>query len=374
MILILSILLITAYFMSLYPTARDFRFSEKDAVSAADDQLPAVSLVIPFRNERENLPALLMSLSQLQYPHNLFEVVLVDDHSTDDGMQYIHDALSQIPFRWQLLETPADTEGKKAALRTGIQAAAHSLIVGTDADCSFHPLWLRSIAGAFQQQTLLLAAPVRYTATDKNLLFSFQAMESAMLMAITAKSIAGGKALLANGANLSFYKSLYEQAESLRRDDKLPGGDDIFLLEAAMRISPDSIQFRAHETLMVNTRAESSWQGMINQRTRWASKVRFQADRSGFVSQVMAALFSLAFVLGMLSLLAGAHVVAAMLLLGGKCITDLLCMQRVLPAFSYQVPVWHQLLASWVQPFIILAVAWKVMFGTYQWRGRRFGV
>lgn len=367
-------MLITVYFVSLYPTARDFSFSEKDAVSVTDDQLPAVSLVIPFRNERENLPALLMSISQLQYPHELLEVVLVDDHSTDEGMQYLHEALSQIPFRWQLLETPADAGGKKAALRTGIRAAAHPLIVGTDADCGFHPLWLRSIAGAFQQQTLLLAAPVRFTAADKNLLFSFQAMESAMLMAITAKSIAGGKALLANGANLSFHKTLYEQAEALRRDDKLPGGDDIFLLEAAMKISPDSILFKADETLMVNTRAESSWQSMLNQRTRWASKVRFQADRSGFVSQVMAALFSLTFVLGMLSLLAGAHVLAALLLLGGKCITDLLCMQHLLPAFSYQVPVRHQLLASLVQPFIILAVAWKVMFGSYQWRGREFGV
>src|SRR6476620_10975048 len=41
------------------------------------------SIVVPFRNEAKNLPALLESLSNLKYPTTHFEVILVDDESTD---------------------------------------------------------------------------------------------------------------------------------------------------------------------------------------------------------------------------------------------------------------------------------------------------
>ena len=41
------------------------------------------SIVVPFRNEAENLPLLLESLEKLKYPTELFEVILVDDESQD---------------------------------------------------------------------------------------------------------------------------------------------------------------------------------------------------------------------------------------------------------------------------------------------------
>ena len=41
------------------------------------------SIIVPFRNEAENLPVLLESLSKLNYPMELFEVILVDDESEE---------------------------------------------------------------------------------------------------------------------------------------------------------------------------------------------------------------------------------------------------------------------------------------------------
>jgi len=42
------------------------------------------SIVVPFRNETENLPLLLKSFSKLNYPNDLFEVILVDDFSSEE--------------------------------------------------------------------------------------------------------------------------------------------------------------------------------------------------------------------------------------------------------------------------------------------------
>jgi len=372
MMVLLSILAMLLYFYSLYPAA--VGFSQDESKHELPENLPAVSLVIPFRNEEANLQLLLQSIGRLDYPEDKLEVVFINDHSEDAGMDWLKQSLSSLPFSLQLLETPAASEGKKAALRVGITAAINPLIVSTDADCQFHPGWIKSIAGILQHEVSLLAAPVKLTSESSSVLHSFQAMESAMLMAITARSIADGKALLANGANLSFHKSLFEQAEALRRDEKLPGGDDIFLLEAALKISRQSVQFRASEALTVSTRAEETWNGLLNQRTRWASKVRFQADRSGFVTQIVAALYSLVFVISMFGFIGSEHRFSATIMLAGKLLIDYLCMQKLLPRFGYQVPLLHQLLASLIQPFIVLTVAWRVMFGSYQWRGRKYGV
>ena len=49
----------------------------------ASDMIPKTkfTIVVPFRNEAENLPKLLQSISMLDYPMDMFEVILVDDAS-----------------------------------------------------------------------------------------------------------------------------------------------------------------------------------------------------------------------------------------------------------------------------------------------------
>src|SRR5688500_17036792 len=45
-----------------------------------------ISVIIPARNEQENIPVLLESLAKQQYPEDLWEVIIVDDHSTDETL------------------------------------------------------------------------------------------------------------------------------------------------------------------------------------------------------------------------------------------------------------------------------------------------
>src|SRR6185503_11374530 len=117
-----------------------------------------ISIVIAARNEEENIGKLLASIGSQTYPRHLFEVIVVDDHSTDNtsaiaaGFSFV-----------KLIKLQFDNINsyKKKAIETGIAAASGELIVITDADCIVQPGWLKTIA-SFKEKTnaVFIAAPV----------------------------------------------------------------------------------------------------------------------------------------------------------------------------------------------------------------------
>src|SRR5687768_10577527 len=98
-----------------------------------------ISIIIPARNEEENIGELLKVLQQQTYPKNLFEIIVVNDHSTDNTTEVV----KQFPGI-KLVELKDETINsyKKKAIETGIAAASGELIVTTDADCIPSPSWL----------------------------------------------------------------------------------------------------------------------------------------------------------------------------------------------------------------------------------------
>ncbi len=91
-----------------------------------------ISIIIPARNEEENIGTLLAALQQQTYPANLLEIIVVDDHSTDGTVKVVQQFSSV-----RLLQLKEDNINsyKKKAIETGIAAATGELIVTTDADC-----------------------------------------------------------------------------------------------------------------------------------------------------------------------------------------------------------------------------------------------
>ncbi|MEI9943927.1 MAG: glycosyltransferase [Chitinophagaceae bacterium] len=91
-----------------------------------------ISVIIPARNEEENIGKLLNALNEQTYPKESFEIIVVDDHS-EDGTTNI---VSTFP-RVKLISLKDDNINsyKKKAIETGIAAATGELIVTTDADC-----------------------------------------------------------------------------------------------------------------------------------------------------------------------------------------------------------------------------------------------
>jgi len=104
------------------------------------------SIIIPFRNEAENLQNLLESLRKLIYPTDLYEVLLVDDESSDDSVNMIRSFIAKEFPKEKHIRVVANNRQtvspKKDAIITALSEANNSWIVTTDADCTFHENWL----------------------------------------------------------------------------------------------------------------------------------------------------------------------------------------------------------------------------------------
>lgn len=230
-----------------------------------------VSLVIPCKNEEAHIRNLIACMAQ-QSNQN-YELILVNDHSTDATRNYIKTANLLYP-RIKLID--AVGYGKKNALKEGILAASEKFIICTDADCfpSYH--WLESIAGYQQKHNCdLIICPVKLSG-ESSLFSSLQTLEFTSLVASAAGAASMGMPILCNGANLAFKKeSWLKSFVDLHEEEQ--SGDDIFLLESIKKRG-GKIRFLKSESAFVTTKQSSSLGQLVKQRRRWTAKSKLYTD------------------------------------------------------------------------------------------------
>jgi len=228
-----------------------------------------ISIVIPFRNEKERLPNLLDWLKRQEFDGPV-EVILADDHSEDGSAQLCLDFISAAHLaNWRVPE--AEGEGKKAALSTGIRAARFPWILSTDADCTGTPHWVQSMAAAGSDGINMVCGPVRFR-EESAWMQEFQQIESAGLIAIGACSLDARHPTMCNGANLMFRKSAWEAVNGYTGHAHWASGDDELLMHAIERHFPGSVVFQKSDAAIVDTAAQSNRRQFIEQRKRWLSK------------------------------------------------------------------------------------------------------
>ena len=233
-----------------------------------------VSLVIAFRNEENNIPSLLQDISSQNYPHDLLEVILVDDHSTDNSLQ-IAKGFSCF-FNFNFLTSTGS--GKKQALRTGILAASGKLIITTDADCRMGSNHIRSIAAFYENNDPdLIICPVKLEPL-RGIFGRFQGLEFLSLQGITAGCAQAGLPTMCNGANLAFKRDIYiNNTDNLH--DEISSGDDVFLLHSLKKVKSSKILWLESPDALISTESSPTLQLFLRQRSRWISKGKAYTDR-----------------------------------------------------------------------------------------------
>lgn len=241
---------------------------EKNTQNRAQWQAKSnVSLLIPFRNEVNNLDALICTLSELTLDNSKLQILFINDHSTDGAEEIIQNY--EGPLNIELLEL-TDTTGKKAAIRKGWEHCNGEIILQTDADCLLPKRWLQAMLAPFaEDKTLLACGPVKFT-SPKNFWQRIVALDFTALIAIGAAHISWGKPLICNAANLAYRTKLVSGGVAL--NDKRASGDDVFLLQSAFQKQPDGIAFVKNINALVETAGPASFSAFWNQRLRWASK------------------------------------------------------------------------------------------------------
>jgi cellulose synthase/poly-beta-1,6-N-acetylglucosamine synthase-like glycosyltransferase len=238
----------------------------------------SVSVVIAARNEALHLPALLQSLQAQDYPAVLFEVIIIDDHSTDDTGA-VFNQFKKDNFQMLLVDTAAASSSKKKAIAFGVSQAKGDLIVITDADCVVPPGWIRSIVGCQQQHSAqFVAAPVMF-APVKGWLGVFQALDFMVLQGITAASVYARFHSMANGANLAYTQSAFHKVNGFEGIDQVASGDDMLLMYKIWKQYPDGIAYLKSREAIVQTPPMPNWKAFIQQRKRWASKTLYYDDK-----------------------------------------------------------------------------------------------
>lgn len=364
---ICAAIMILLGFLSLVIPIYTFRIYHID--SEEKQPTHGFSIVTACRNEQLKLPDLYQSLCELNYPQNLFEWVVCNDHSDDDSKKWILTIQKIAPFRIIYCENTAET-GKKAALNTAVSYAEFETLFFTDADCTLSPDILKTLDDHLVcSNDLLIAGPIKYKA-NHSFLQRYQCMESAVLMALTARSFKIKKSLMANGANLCVKRTLFVEAQAARTDWQIPGGDDIFLLEYAMQKKPDDCVFLLTHENTIQTTAENSWTDLLNQRTRWASKVRYQKNNSGKTWQLLSIFFALYYLLSVALIpLLGWRVAGIMVI--GKWLADMVIMRQILPWFHYKASVVQLSAYSVFQVMMIVYAGVRSSVGHYYWKGRK---
>ena len=133
----------------------------------------AITVLIPARNEAENIVACIQSISQQNYPKALLQIIVIDDHSSDNTVelvnQFNHNHVQVLSLA-DFVEESQTKSFKKRAIEIGVAHATGELILGTDADCILPNQWLAFFASYYQKNnSAFIAAPVNFY-QEKNLL------------------------------------------------------------------------------------------------------------------------------------------------------------------------------------------------------------
>ena len=253
-----------------------------------------VSVVIACRNEQENLPGLLKSITRQDYPEELFEVIIVNDNSTDRTLS-VASEFSLLHNLHNIHTISNNGTGKKLAIRTGISIAKGKLIITTDADCTMGKKWLRTITAFYEKEKAsLIICPVRI-GNMPGFFGRFQSLEFLSLQGITAGSAKSGNSTMCNGANMAFEKDAYTN-HLAELHDEIATGDDVFLLHSLKRDSKAKISWLESTEAMVTTFPSTTINAYFRQRKRWISKANAYRDTYsvilGFVTFVTILLYT----------------------------------------------------------------------------------
>lgn len=322
-----------------------------------------LSVVVACCNEEIHLPNLLSVLVLQTYSD--FELILINDHSTDNTQAILDKAKTDFP-KIQVLNTVGF--GKKNALKEAIHKATGDFIVTTDADCIPTIQWLETIV-RFQLQypSELIICPVKLD--DNKTIFSrLQRLEFTSLVASGAGAVGAGMPILCNGANLAFTKNAWLKSQNDLHEEE-QSGDDIFLLQSIKK-QGGVIRFLKSESAFVTTESATSVAAFLKQRRRWAAKSPAYTDwQLIFTACIVFAMSLIPFLLFFNTFFNSSFWIVLFAFFGFKYLLDtlFLCSVRLFFQLKY---VWiYSFLLSVIYPFYVVSVGVSaLLFKPTSWK------
>lgn len=326
------------------------------------------SIVIPFRNEAAVLPELLKSISELNYPTDLFEVILVNDASDDDFQ------IANYNFDFKVLQNIRKSNSpKKDAIETAIQQAKNSWIITTDADCLVPENWLKTLDSFIRENKVEMVVGAVTYQTNATFIQHFQQLELMSLQGATIGSFGIDKPFMCNGANFAYSKNLFLTLNGFADSNHISSGDDVFLLQKTIH-SPEfgvsKIGYLKNHDFLMLTYPCLTLKSLMNQRIRWASKTTAYKSVFAKILALFVFLGNLSVAVGLLFCLFGVVPFWDWYLLFSLKISVDFVLQYQTGKFIQPRQIRYYLLSTLLYPFFSVVVALRSFGGKYEWKGR----
>ena len=238
---------------------------------------PLVSVIVAARNEEKNIRDLMTALIRQDYPKERFEIIIVNDGSTDDTAASVKQfQTNNDNTQIQLLTTSNRAQvisPKKNAITLGVNHAAGEILLLTDADCIPPPGWVSGMARYFTPETgLVIGFSPNELPSLNSITNRLLALDSLSLAAVAAGTSGWGVPATCNGRNLAYRKKVFEQVGGFEKIKQFASGDDDLFLKLVLNNTDWKIQYALDAKLAVPTKTIKSFKQFFNQRLRHASK------------------------------------------------------------------------------------------------------
>jgi poly-beta-1,6-N-acetyl-D-glucosamine synthase len=328
-----------------------------------------LSIIIPVRNEQNNIKEILENIFEQNFDKNYFEIIIADDHSDDNTFNIASEIIIQNPAH-SIRIFSCTGVSKKNAISEAVYLAAGDIILTTDADCRMNKEWIHSMISGFdQEETAMVCGPVVIN-PGKTLLEKLQSVEMAGLLGIAGGSLANNCPMICNGANLAFSKEKFLSVNGYSGSKKVSGDDTQLML--SFRKKNYQVKFLKDRTAIVYTDPESETSSLWQQRTRWASKI--PATLSPFTIVIASVTWVVHGSLLILLVLSFTNRIALLIFLGSvlmKVSVEIFFLKKVSAFTGQQI---NPLLVIFAQPFywLYIFVAGLISpFIMFEWKGRR---
>lgn len=290
---------------------------------------PFVSVVIAAKNEEKQLPGLLASLAEQDYPADRYEIIIIDNESEDKSLAILKEAERKNP-NLKILSTHgivSDFTLKKAAMNLGIENANGEIILTTDADCKLQSGWISSMAGCFDVEVGMVAGYGRFQ-YNRRIFHRLQALDYLMLMTAECATLNLNLVWGCAGNCLAFRKSLFRDVGGYKDIRDRIGGDDSLFMQIIKKKSSSKIVFNFDPSAVVRTQPVDTLFDLIRQRARWAADANYMVHLNipffvVIVSTFIANLAPIGYLIGWLTGIVGIAplgILVALKLIGESCV------------------------------------------------------
>ncbi len=243
------------------------------------NRIRPVSVVICAKNEADNLRRNLYHFLNQNY--RSFELIVVDDNSTDDTRAFLLEVKTKSPnLRVVCAANSKRAFSKKSALAKGLECARNEWIVLSDADCRpAGPDWLAHLSSRMQPATELVLGFSPY-AREPGLLNRWIRFEGVWTGIQYLSAALYGEPYMGVGRNMAYRVGLYRRAGGFSKHAHLASGDDDLLVNEVARAEHTALEI--HPQAFVWSKPKRTWRGYYYQKRRHVSTAPAYSLKSQF--------------------------------------------------------------------------------------------